>query len=114
MSSWYPVIIENGFKEFEKYSRVVRSLTRGVFNRNKKIIDPNGLKEQESKKYHIDHIYSVSDGFLNDIDPKIISSECNLRVITQVDNLKKGKKSDITLEKLLEKIKQSMWLFYFF
>ena len=95
-------------KEFEKYSRVVRSLTRGVFNRNKKIIDPNGLKEQESKKYHIDHIYSVSDGFLNDIDPKIISSVCNLRVITQVDNLKKGKKSDITLEKLLEKIKQSI------
>ena len=93
-------------KEFEKYSRVVRSLTRGVFNRNKKIIDPNGLKEVDSKKYHIDHIYSVSDGFINNVDPKIISSVYNLRVISQDDNLSKGKNSEITLEKLLNMYKK--------
>ncbi len=93
-------------KEFEKYSRVVRSLTRGVFNRNKKIIDPNGLKEVDSKKYHIDHIYSISDGFMNDVNPKIISSVYNLRVISQDDNLSKGKNSEITLEKLLNMYKK--------
>jgi hypothetical protein len=87
---------------FETYSKTVRSLTRYTFSKNKKIIDPNGLKELDSKRYHIDHIYSISDGYLNDIDPKIIASVANLRVIDSLENLKKGKRSDITLESLLK------------
>lgn len=87
---------------FETYSKTVRSLTRFTFSKNKKIIDPNGLKELDSKRYHIDHIYSISDGYLNDVDPKIIASVANLRVIDSLENLKKGKRSDITLESLLK------------
>lgn len=87
---------------FETYSKTVRSLTRFIFSKNKKIIDPNGLKELDSKRYHIDHIYSISDGYLNDVDPKIIASVANLRVIDSLENLKKGKRSDITLESLLK------------
>ena len=55
-----------------------------------------------SSLYHIDHIYSVADGFRNNIDPKIISSICNLRLIDSEYNLKKGSKSDISIEELLE------------
>lgn len=88
--------------KFEKYSRKVRSLTRFVFNKNKSLIDIDGLKSLYPSDYHIDHIYSISDGFLNNIDPKIISSVNNLRVITKVENLKKGRNSNLTLEKLLE------------
>jgi hypothetical protein len=89
---------------FETYSKIVRSLTRFTFNKNKNIIDPDGLKELDSKNYHIDHIYSISDGFLNDIEPKIIASYHNLRIITKIENLQKGRKSGMELSELLEKI----------
>lgn len=91
-------------ERFETYSKTVRSLTRFSFNKNKKFIDPYGLKELDSKNYHIDHIYSISDGYINDVDPKIIASYHNLRVVKKLDNLQKGRKSDMELSELLEKI----------
>lgn len=89
---------------FETYSKSVRSLTRFTFNKNKNIIDPDGLKELDSKNYHIDHIYSISDGFLNNIEPKVIASVNNLRVINKIENLQKGRKSGMELSELLKKI----------
>jgi hypothetical protein len=86
-------------KKFQEYNRKVRLMTSVTYRKNKKIIDPLDLK---SKFYHIDHIYSVSDGFKNNIDPKIISSVYNLRIISMKENLKKGSKSDITIELLTE------------
>jgi hypothetical protein len=91
-------------ERFETYSKTVRSLTRFIFNKNKSLIDPNGLKELDSKKYHIDHIYSISDGYRNDVDPKIIASYHNLRVVKKLENLQKGRKSGMELSELLEKI----------
>lgn len=87
---------------FEKYSKVVRYKTRTSFNKYKKIIDPFELKVKNSRNYHIDHIYSIMDGFINNIDPCIIASPINLRVILGSDNLRKGIKSEIELDKLLE------------
>jgi len=57
----------------------------------------------DSKNYHIDHIYSISDGFINNIEPKIIASIHNLRVISKNQNLKKGKNSEQSLSDLLDK-----------
>jgi hypothetical protein len=91
-------------ERFETYSKTVRSLTRFSFNKNKNLIDPYGLKELDSKKYHIDHIYSISDGYRNDVDPKIIASYHNLRVVKKLENLQKGRKSGMELSELLEKI----------
>lgn len=88
-------------ERFETYSKTVRSLTRFTFNKNRNLIDPSGLKDLDSKNYHIDHIYSISDGFLNNIEPKIIASIKNLRVIKKSENLKKGKKSELTIDELL-------------
>jgi len=90
-------------EEFENYSKNVRYLTRSSYLRYKELINNYELKEIDSKKYHIDHNYSISDGFLNKIDPKIISSHINLSIITKEDNLRKGKKSNIKLEDLLER-----------
>lgn len=92
-------------EEFNIYSKKVRYLTRSGFLKNKKLIDGYEMKERDSKKYHIDHIYSISDGFLNKIDPEIISSYINLRVISKISNLEKGKKSDISIDELMEKYK---------
>ena len=52
-----------------------------------------------------DHLYSVSDGFKNNIDPKIISHPMNCRVVPHRKNQSKNKTSAITLEQLLERIR---------
>lgn len=61
------------------------------------------LKTKYPKEYHIDHIFSISDGYLNNVNPDVVASICNLRVITSQENLKKGKKSEISLSELMEK-----------
>ena len=52
--------------------------------------NPNGVSR--------DHMFSVKDGFLNKIDPKIISHPANCRLVLQRENAKKRNKSCITLE----------------
>lgn len=52
-----------------------------------------------------DHMYSIMDGYVNHIDPKIISHPANCRLIRHKENQSKGKHSCITLEELLERIK---------
>ena len=52
-----------------------------------------------------DHIYSISDGFKNNIDPRIISHPANCRLISHKENQRKHSNSSITLEELKERIK---------
>ena len=52
-----------------------------------------------------DHMYSVKEGFLNKVDPKILAHPANCRLIRHNDNVSKGSKSTITLEQLLERIR---------
>jgi len=54
-----------------------------------------------SLKYHLDHKFSIYEGFKQDIDPKILAHHKNLEVIPIKLNLKKGSKSSITLQELL-------------
>ena len=51
-----------------------------------------------------DHMYSVKEGFLNNVDPKIISHPANCRLILQSENASKCDSSSITLEELLQRI----------
>ena len=51
-----------------------------------------------------DHLYSVYDGWINDIDPVIISHPANGRLILQSENASKRNSSSITLDELLTKI----------
>lgn len=52
-----------------------------------------------------DHIYSIKNGFINNVDPKIMSHPANCRLILHRDNQKKKNKSNISLNELKEKIK---------
>ena len=52
--------------------------------------------------FHVDHIYSILDGFTNEIAPAILSHPKNLRILEAKKNSSKGPKSEITLEELLE------------
>lgn len=53
-----------------------------------------------------DHMFSVREGFEQGIDPKIISHPSNCRLILHTENISKNKKSIITIEELLERIKK--------
>lgn len=64
-------------------------------------INPNKLK-RSFHAYHLDHIYSIIDGFNNNVDPEIIGHWTNLQLLPKMKNIKKQRRSDKTLEQLLE------------
>jgi len=82
------------------YSSLVRTFTeRTIKKHGDKIhnLEKRGLENG----YDLDHIFSIYDGFLNDIDPLIISHWKNLRVVKSIENRKKREKSKISLQELL-------------
>ena len=60
--------------------------------------NPNGISR--------DHCYSIDEGFKNLVDPYIISHPANCVLIQQRKNASKYTKSNISIEDLIEKIKQ--------
>ena len=53
-----------------------------------------------------DHMYSVKDGFINNVDPKIISHPANCRLLCHSKNASKGAGSCISLDELLCRIEK--------
>ena len=58
--------------------------------------------EKRGKEYHLDHKFSIVEGFRNNIPPYILGSKCNLEVIPREENSRKGENCSITKEELLE------------
>ncbi len=56
--------------------------------------------KKRGKTIHIDHIYSISAGFINKVPPEILGHCSNLRLINARYNVLKGAKCDKTLEQL--------------
>jgi hypothetical protein len=91
------------YKEgYELYHYLVWRETNKNYKNNIKILNPNNLKRNE--KIHLDHIYSIYDGFMNNIPVFVISSIYNLRLISSSKNISKGKKSDISIDELFSYI----------
>jgi len=59
--------------------------------------------QKRNRQNHIDHILSIVEGFNNNLDPKIVGSVYNLRIIKGVANRKKSYKSDITIKELIKR-----------
>lgn len=85
--------------EHEKYKTAVWKETDKNF---KKYF----IGECRNKDIHLDHIVSITDGWLNKIPPEIIGSRVNLRLIDGITNRKKSNKSDMTIEMLYTKYKE--------
>ena len=64
-----------------------------------------GVSGKNIGNYHIDHIFSVAEGFRNKVNPKIIGSVVNLQWLLCEENTSKRARCDITLEELLRKYK---------
>lgn len=85
------------YSEFKKYRRKVYYWTA----KNDLTILENFDKRSRTG-YHLDHKYSITEGFKNKVPPKIIGSIHNLTFIDHKENCSKGTKCSITLEKLYE------------
>lgn len=57
--------------------------------------------EMRSSQFHLDHIYSIYDGFHTEIPPEVIGSTVNLRIISSAENLSKQRHSHHTKEDLI-------------
>ena len=77
----------------------VNSITNKNFRKYYYDINPNKLK-RSFKSYHLDHIYSVVDGFNNKIPSNIIANPNNLQMLWCKDNMSKHGDSHITKDEL--------------
>lgn len=57
--------------------------------------------------YHLDHKFSVVEGFRQNIDPNIIGDLVNLEYIPAKENIKKSSRCSITLEQLMKSYNES-------
>lgn len=57
---------------------------------------------RRSRELHLDHIYSIAEGFKNDIPPEVIGHWTNLRLIPKIDNSSKGADCHKTKDQLFE------------
>lgn len=94
---YYDIFLE----KFDSYKKKVWAETRKQPIENLENFDKRGRTE-----YHLDHIYSIKRGFVDNISPTIIGNICNLRMIKSKENISKHDRCDITLETLLENYKR--------
>lgn len=87
---------------FLEYTQKVRNISEKTYRRYKHIIDPDNLR---GKEYHLDHKYSIFQGFIDNIDEDVIGSLFNLEIIPAHNNQIKYKKCSITNEQLLNNYK---------
>ena len=83
------------YVEFKKYRRKVYYWTSKNDLTSLENYNRRGLLD-----FHLDHKYSITEGFRNGVPPKIIGSIHNLEFIHHLENVSKGTKCSITLEEL--------------
>ena len=107
----YQTKVENGLvipKElqdpFQKYKTKVLYFTEQQYFEHKNTIDPKNIR---GRKYNLDHIYSIQQGFLDNIPPEIIGHWTNLQILYHKENSSKNIKCWKTKEQLFEDYKIS-------
>lgn len=93
---------EKELARIDNYKKQVRALSAKNYRKYKSLINPKNL-ELGRGKHHLDHIYSIHEGFKNNVDIKIISSKENLQIITETENTSKQSRCDISLDELIQK-----------
>ena len=88
-------ISDEDLPDYEFYKRVVWKITN---KQNIKTLD--NINKRGRNSYHLDHRYSIFEGFKNNIPAYIIGNICNLEMIEESENIRKGSKCSITLDEL--------------
>lgn len=89
-----PMILD----DFEKYRREVRNLTEKNYKKFKHLINP--LQIKRNKKYHLDHKFSIYEGYKQNIPSDVISHWVNLEITDGTINQSKGIKCSYSLDQL--------------
>jgi len=87
--------------EWSLYKRIIANQTNRIYRKYKDIINPNDLIRGRSQ-YHLDHKFSIFEGFKNNIPPYIISHYTNLEMLSEHDNISKRIKCSITMDELFK------------
>lgn len=67
---------------------------------------PSNSKKPNLKGVSRDHMYSVRQGFEDNISAEHIAHPANCKLMIHTDNISKNKKSSLTYDELLERIKE--------
>lgn len=84
------------YKEFKKYRRKVYYWTE-----KNDLSQLEHFEKRSRTGYHLDHKYSITEGFRNDVPPKVIGHISNLEFLPHKVNESKGTNCSLTLEELL-------------
>lgn len=88
-------------EDFAKYRAEVWGVTRCQDLHLLENIDRRGPAD-----HHLDHKFSIAEGFKQNIDPYIIGHLMNLEMLPHLDNISKHAKCSITLEELISAIQE--------
>jgi hypothetical protein len=91
--------------EYENYRRKVWNISNQQYRAHKDKINP--LNIPRSLTHHLDHKYSIQQGWRNKIPAEIIGGWKNLRIIDGKKNRQKGNKCEITLDLIHTPLVQS-------
>ena len=86
-------------QSFKYYKESIMNESNRIFGKFYYRINKNNL-ERSKYKYHLDHIYSIMDGFRNNIQPKVLCNPNNLQMMWWRDNISKQDKSEYTKQEL--------------
>lgn len=95
------IISRSKISEKTKYYRDVMNVSKQSYRINLHKINPENLPRRKDK-FHLDHIFSISEGFKNGIPPEIIGHWTNLRMVWFSKNTRKNYRSDKTIQQLYE------------
>lgn len=93
---------KNTLSEREKYYRIVLSITKKQSIKFLLNFEKRGSSGVNGA-YHLDHKYSISEGFKNNIPPEVVGNIANLEFIPWRENSLKYKKCSIDIKELYSK-----------
>lgn len=85
--------------EYEKYRKDVWKISNRQFNEHYYKINPDNIKR--GPNYHLDHKYSIQQGWQNNIAPHIIGGWKNLQLLPAKQNRQKSNKCTVLIDDIV-------------
>jgi hypothetical protein len=87
------------------YKKIVYGMSEKTYRRYKNLINPENLARGKHL-YHLDHKFSVLDGFRNNIAPHVMACAFNLQMLPAKENIAKDYHSEITIDELFQGVQK--------
>lgn len=98
--------------DFERYKYLVTYFTLKNDLKSLEHFEKRGRAKNSTERYQLDHIYSIFDGFHNNVPPEVIGHIANLRFIPWRENGSKNHKSDCSLKELFARTGNGYFDYY--